>query len=167
MSKFAALEINTSDAFEMPIVDTLTGAVLTDKDGKQAHLLLLSVDSDAGEKVERQQNVRRVRKARSGRNLMDEADDLTEAQLEYLVDLTVGWYLVDPDGNPLGVEFSKANAKELYTERGMFWLRRQAWAFVNTAGNFIKRSSNNSANSPSTNSKAADASPTEQASASI
>jgi len=156
MGKFSALATNTSDAFKMPIIDPLTDAVLTDKDGKQAFLSLLSADSDAGREIDRKQNLQQIRKLRSGRNLQDDGDDLTDGQIEKLVALTVGWYLVDPaSGEALDVPFSKENAVEFYNDPGMAYLRKQAWVFVNTAGNFIKRSSKASVSSPSTNSAGA------------
>lgn len=138
-SKFAALAANVSDSFNMPIISPLTEGVLKDHEDKQAYISLLSADSDAGRKVDRAQSTQAVRKLRSGRNLQDD-EDLTEGQIEKLVALTTGWYLVDLDGNPLEVEFSPQNARELWNDPAMGWLRRQAWVFVNTAANFIKSS---------------------------
>jgi hypothetical protein len=149
MSKFSALASNTADAFNMQVISPLTDVALTDKDGKEAYVSLLSVDSEAGRKIDRAQSVAQMRKLRSGRNLEND-EDFTDKQIEALVALTVGWYLVDLEGNPIDVEFSEANARELWNDRGMAWLRKQAWVFVNTAGNFIKGSSKTSAASPST-----------------
>lgn len=140
MSKFAALAANVSDPFSMPIVSPLTEAVLKDKADKEAFILFLSPDSDAGRKIDRAQAQQAFRKMRSGRNLQDD-DDLTEQQVDKLVAITVGWHLVDLDGNALDVPFSKENARELWTDPAMSWLRRQAWVFVSTAANFIRRSS--------------------------
>jgi hypothetical protein len=140
MSKFAALAANVSDAFSMPITSPLTEAVLKDSDDKEAFISFLSPDSEVGRKIDRAQSLQVMRKMRSGRNLQDD-DDLTEQQVDKLVALTAGWHLVDLDGKALDVPFSKDNAKELWTDPAMGWLRRQAWVFVNTAGNFIRRSS--------------------------
>lgn len=140
MSKFAALAADVASAFRMPVISPLTEEPIKDKEGKEAYVELLSADSEAGRKIDRVQSIAAVRKLRSGRNLQDE-DDLSEGQIDKLVALTVGWYLVDPDGNPMDVPFSERDARELWNAQGMAWLRRQAWVFVNTAGNFIKRPS--------------------------
>lgn len=149
-SKFAALAANVSDAFNMPVIHQHTDAVLKDKAGKEAYVALLSIDSDAGRAIDRAHNLAQMRSARSGRNLKDNTD-FTEQQIEQLVALTVGWHLVDLEGNPIDVPFSPENARELWNDPGMAWLRKQAWVFVNTAGNFIKGSSKISAASPKPN----------------
>jgi hypothetical protein len=160
-SKFAALAANVSDAFNMPIISPLTEGVLKDGDGKEAYISLLSADSEAGRKIDRAQSTQAVRKLRSGRNLQED-EDLTEGQIEKVIACTTGWYLVDLDGAPIDLPFSKENAKELWNDPGLAWLRRQAWVFINTAGNFIKRSSKNSSASPSTSSETPASSPTER-----
>lgn len=149
-SKFAALAANVAEAFNMPILHKDTEAVLKDQAGKEAYIALLSIDSEAGREIERSHNLAQVRQARSGRNLRNDRD-FTEQQIETLIALTAGWYLVDHDGNPIDVPFSPENAREFWHEPGLGHLRRQAWVFVNTAGNFIKASSKTSAASPKPN----------------
>jgi hypothetical protein len=138
MSKFSALAANVSESFPMQIISPATDAVLKDRDGKEAFISFLSADSDAGRKIDRAQSLQVVRKMRSGRNLQNDDEDLTEGQIEKLAALTTGWHLVDLDGEHLDVPFSPENARELFNDPGLSWLRRQAWVFVNTAGNFIK-----------------------------
>lgn len=137
MSKFSALAADVQAAMNMPIVSPVTDGILKDKSGKEAFVSLLSADSAEGRAVDRAQSTQAMRKMRSGRNLADD-EDLTEGQIEKLIALTAGWYLVDLKGDAIDVEFSAANARELWNDPGMAWLRRQAWVFVNTAGNFIK-----------------------------
>lgn len=156
MSKFSALAADVASAMNMPIVSPLTDGILKDKSGKEAFVTLLSADSAEGRAVDRAQSNQTMRKIRSGRNLADD-EDLTEGQIEKLVALTTGWHLVDLKGDPIDVPFSVENARELWNDAGMSWLRRQAWVFVNTAGNFIKSPSKISVSSPGKSSVAAEA----------
>jgi hypothetical protein len=137
-SQFAGLAANISEPFRMTIINPLSDDVLRDSEGQEAYVEFMSADSEAGRKIDRLQSLQAVRKLRSGRNLMDE-EDLTEAQIDKLVALTVAWYLVDLDGRAIDVPYSVENARELWRAAELAWLRRQAWVFVNTAGNFIKR----------------------------
>lgn len=139
MSKFAALAADVSNAFPMKIVSPRSDAVLKDASGKDAFISLLSPDSEVGRRIDREQSQQVVRKLRAGRTLGDD-EDLNENEIAKLAALTVDWYLLDLDGNHLDVPFSMENARELWTDPAMGWLRRQAWVFVNSAGNFIKGS---------------------------
>jgi hypothetical protein len=149
--KFAALSVDVESAFNMPIISPKTDTPLKDSSGKEAFVSFLSADSEAGRKIDRAQSFQTIRRLRSGRNLQD-GEDLTKDQIDKLVALTTEWYLVDLEGEPIDVPFSKENARDLWSDPGMGWLQRQAWVFVSNAANFIKGSSKNSSDSASTNS---------------
>jgi hypothetical protein len=145
MGKFDALAADVVKPSRMSIIYPGTEAPLKIKEGlpdfgKEAYLDLLAIDSDPGRKIDRERTTATIRKLRSGRNRQDD-EDVVEEQVEKLVALTVGWYLVDPEGSPIEVEFSKDNARELYSSPAMGWLRRQAWVYVVNEANFIKGSS--------------------------
>lgn len=143
MSKFAALASNLTDAFNMPILSPNTEAVLKDADGREAFISLLSSESEPGRKADRAYTLAKARKSHSGRNQvsLDDVDAFLDHQIEKLTVLTTGWHMVDLDGNFIDVPFSPQNARELWSDPGLEWLRMQAWTFVSAAANFMPRSS--------------------------
>jgi hypothetical protein len=140
MSKFAALAVNVVDSFNMQIISPRDEMVLKDAAGREAFISFLSNDSEAGRKLDRAYQLAQARKKRNGRNAEDD-EDYIKLLVERLAALTTGWYLVDLDGNAIDVPFSPENAKELWSDPAMSWLRTQAAVFVNNAGNFMPRSS--------------------------
>ncbi len=64
------------------------------------------------------------------------AEELEADQIEKLAKLTKGWQLVGLDGTKIDVDFSVANARELYTMTESDWLVRQCQDFVADLGNF-------------------------------
>lgn len=149
--KFAALKGQATLPSRMIIIDPITEKPIVDKQGNEAFIDMLGPDSDQALKIDRANNTAAVRKMRSGRNRQNpEDEDFIKDQVEKLSAVTVAWYLIDPaTQEPLDVPFSKENASELYADRDLGWLRRQAWGHHNAEANFIMRSSKSSASSPS------------------
>lgn len=141
MSKFAGLGINVDKAVRMPIVYPGQEEPLKDNDGKEAYLELLAEDSAPGRQFEKKLTTRAVNRVRAGgRRTFDE--DPTEFQIDKVTALLVGWYLVQPNGEPVtDYPFSQENARALISAPEMAWLRKQAMAFVSDNANFTKASS--------------------------
>lgn len=137
-SKFAGLALDVEKAARMVILHPVSRQPLLDKQGKEAFIDILSGDSDAGRKYDRAVYRRRIARGTRAK--------LTPEELEgdaagLLAALTSGWYLVDLDGNPIDVPCDAANAKELYQEGAMAWLRAQVDEFAADRANFAKASS--------------------------
>jgi hypothetical protein len=157
MSKFAAIGVNTSASRRMEII--LPGEIdpMTDNTGgvddkgkrlpgKVAYIEFLPWDSEPGRAFDRLKTTEAVRKGfrqRSRAELRAEAEneDMAADQAQRLAALAVGWYLVAPGGEPIGVEFSKENALDLFSDPATAWIRRQAWVYVGNEANFMTSSS--------------------------
>ncbi len=146
MSKFGSLEVDTASKSKMPII--LPGEIdpVQDMNGQDGYIEFLPWDSEPGRKIDRQRNADNVRKGfrqRSRAELRAEAEneDQIDLQAERLAALATGWHLVGPDHQVIDVEFSAANALELFKSPETAWLRRQAWVYVANEANFMKSSS--------------------------
>lgn len=153
MSKFAALAAKVSDTHRVELIDPATDDFITDKSGKRAYIDVLSTESEAGRAFDAEARARWRRAAMKSRTgIPDDVDQMEENQRK-LARLTKGWHLVDPaTGDVIDVPCTEANALELYSEAGMDWLFRQVIAEAANAGNFMKRGSMTSSNSPSASS---------------
>ena len=135
LGKLSASALDTEHSAQMHIVDPDSGRTLCDDDGNECYIEFMAIDSSIGRKLERDRSVAQMRKLRSGRNT-DLDDDPVDVQVETLTALATGWYFGrDAD------EFSKTAAKTLFNDPAYAWLRKQAYTFVYTSGNFIRRSS--------------------------
>jgi hypothetical protein len=159
--KFGALGVETGKPSRMSIV--LPGDIepLKDEQGREAYIDFLPWDSEPGRKFDQEQQRDQVRKGFRQRSQAEQRADLEnadiiKAQADRLAVLATGWHLVDPDGNAIDVPFSKSNALELFMTPELGWLRRNAWTYIGSERNFMKRSSKASAPSPSTNSGSTD-----------
>lgn len=157
MSKFASLGVNTSASARMEII--LPGEIdpLTDNSGgfdkagkklpgKVAFIDFLPWDSEPGRAYDRRKTTEAVRKGfrqRSRAELRAEAEneDMAAEQAERLSVLAVGWNLVAPNGEPIDIEFSASDARDLFSDPATAWIRRQAWVFVANEANFMTSSS--------------------------
>jgi len=138
MSKFAALAVAVNDAARMTIIHPFTNQPLRDADGKEAWIAVLSSDSEAAVKHQRAVTNRRL--AMRNRNKVT-AEEIDAEAIDLLAALTKGWRLLDLEGNPLEIEFTEANARELYGAPAFTWLREQVSIFAAERSNFSKASS--------------------------
>jgi hypothetical protein len=134
MSKFAALALKPSG--RMLVVHPATKEPLVDGEGRQAYIDLHSADSDAARKWRHALTNKRI-EAKVSRVLT--AEEAEREQLAFLAAMTTGWYLLDPEGQPLDVPFTTADAADLYRE--VPWLRDQVDIYLGDRANFWKASS--------------------------
>lgn len=137
MSKFAGMALEVDKPERMTIVHPGTRQPLRDEKGNEAFIDLHSGDSDVARKHGRAVANRRL--GMRGRVKLT-AQELEADAAELLSALTAGWLLLDLTGQPIEVEFSRENARELFTEPGLAWLREQVDEFVADRGNFSKAS---------------------------
>ena len=132
-SKFAGLALAVEAPSRLALVHPVTRQPLRNAEtGEAAWIDLLSSSSGPGRAHDRGVSDRVIR-MRGQRYTSEQAEaDLVEK----LSKLTQGWDLVALDGAPLGVEFSAANARELYALPELAWLREQVVEFINDLGNF-------------------------------
>ncbi len=70
-------------------------------------------------------------------------DEIERETVELLASLTAGWKLIAPDGSAIDEPFSHENAKELYGNPAVAWIREQVNEFAADRENFSKPSSGN------------------------
>ncbi|MPZ41600.1 MAG: hypothetical protein GEU95_26855 [Rhizobiales bacterium] len=141
-NEFGALEADNETPGRMDILHPGTEDVIRDHQGNAAYLEILSPDSEPARKVDLARNRAVVRKLRSGRNRDVGDEDPIEDQVEKLVAVTVGWNLIDPKTRErMDVPFSKENARKLFSNPRLGWLRRQAFTYHNNEANFMQGSS--------------------------
>lgn len=138
MSKFDALALPVDATGRMVIKHPTTGATLRDRDGKEAYIDLYSGDSEVAERQRRA--ITNDRLSMRNRNKIT-SERLESEGLELLVALTTGWNLVALDGSPIDLAFSPQEARNLYGDRRMRWLREQVDEFTADRANFVKASS--------------------------
>jgi hypothetical protein len=161
LPKFGSLAVDPSSTSKMPVI--LPGEIdtLKDESGQESYIEFLPWDSEPGRALDRKQNSQaRLNgfRQRSRAELLAEAesvDNVTD-QAERLSALATGWHLVGVDRRVIDVEFSKANALELFKSPETAWIRRQAWVFVANEANFMKNVSKPSSPSPRSNSETAE-----------
>lgn len=151
MSKFKGLGVPVEKPSRMFIAHPVTGEPLVDTTGSPAYIDVYSADSNRARAYNR--NTTQKRLDMRGRNAMS-AVALENDGYGLLAELTAGWHLVDiGNGSPIDVPFTTQNARELYSEPEMTWLRDQVDVFAGARGNFLKPSATNSAPSPSESSQ--------------
>jgi hypothetical protein len=151
MSKFSGLGVPVDKPSRMTIMHPVTGEPVLDKDKKPAWIEVYSADSDRAKAYNRKTTQRRL--DMRGRNVVS-AVALENDGNGLLAELTVGWHLVDlASSEIIDVPFSTQNARELYSEPEMTWLREQVDTFAGARGNFLKPSAKGSGDSPNTNSQ--------------
>lgn len=129
LSKF-----NLVEQAETPSVLLLCNPVndepLVTEDGDNVTLSLLGKDSHVAQAAIKQRTQKQLNK----KKLKFDVDELVEASIELLTAVTTGWENISENGT--AIEFSKDNAKSLYTRYP--WIREQADAFVSDRENFYK-----------------------------
>lgn len=140
MSKFSSLGSDVDVPKRMPIKD-VHGTVIRDEQGKEAYIDFLSADSEAGRLHNRAVTQSRLQ-LRSGQK--PTAKQLEEEQVNLLVKLARGWYLVDPaTKKPIDAPFSPEDARELFSDPTCVHIKDQGHEFVHERVNFSKASSTN------------------------
>ncbi len=136
--KFGALSVPVDQPARLELMHPWTGQPLrsapngSGEEPVAAYIDLLPATSAVGKLHDRamlDKNLRRGVRRMS-------AEELEADQIEKLAKLTKGWQLVGLDGTKIDVDFSVANARELYTMTESDWLVRQCQDFVADLGNF-------------------------------
>lgn len=136
-SKFAGLGLAVDAPTRMTILHPITRQPLRDDEGNEAWIDLLAADSPQGRAHDRTVLDNQLRTG--GRRLSSETMD---AQVtEKLAKLTKGWRLLDLSGNPIDIECNQQNARELYAEEVLSWLRNEVLIFISDLGNFRRAAS--------------------------
>src|SRR4029077_1406550 len=120
--KFSGLELEVETPFRLTLIHPVTRQPMRDADGNQAYIDHYSADSEIARKHQR--NVQRRRLAMRGRMKIT-PEELEGEAVEILAALTAGWHLVDLKGNVIDLPFNQDNARELYANPAVSWLREQ------------------------------------------
>lgn len=151
MSKFGNLDDEKDEPFRVVLIDPKTDLPLKDNAGKEAYVDVLSSQSDAGRKFDKDQRAKYRRRISRGRSQEIMEDDQLDENIAKLAHLTVGWYLVDPvTYAAVDAPFSTDVAIEFYRLKKAWPFYMQAWLGANEAANFIKSASKSSSPSPGT-----------------
>lgn len=150
MGKFDALALEVDKPSRMTIIDPVSGQPLKTKpktpgeSPQEAFIEVYSGDSKIAREHYRQTGQKRLdAMARRRKRIAGSIEEIEASDLDLLVKLTAGWFLVAPDGEPVDVPFTAENARELYAEPGMAWLRDQVDEFAGERANFSKASPKN------------------------
>jgi hypothetical protein len=138
MSKFAGLELEVETPFRLILVHPVTRQPMRNGDGEPAYIDHYSSDSEIARKHQR--TIQRRRLAMRGRMKITPEEIEAEA-VDILAALTVGWHLVDLKGNVIDLPFSQDNARELYSNPAVSWLREQIDESTADRSNFSQGSS--------------------------
>ena len=118
-----------SGAATMTVTHPVTGDALT-HDGQEVTISVYGKDSDVARKAMKAA----AQKAMNKRVQRADLDSAIHSAASLLAACTAGWSGVTEGGQP--VEFSTANACELYTK--YHWLREQVDEFIGDRANFFK-----------------------------
>jgi hypothetical protein len=140
MNRFSGLELEVDAPFRLILVHPVTRQPMRDAEGKTAYIDHYSADSEIARKHQRA--VQRRRLAMRGRMKIT-PEELEAEATEILAALTAGWYLVDLKGNMIDLPFSQDNARELYGNPAVGWLREQLDESTADRANFSLGSSTN------------------------
>jgi hypothetical protein len=137
-NKFSGLELEVEAPFRLVLLHPVTRQPLRDSEGREAYIDHYSADSEIARKHQRA--VQRRRLAMRGR-LKITPEELEAEATEVLAALTVGWHLVGLKGDPIDTPFTPENARELYSDPRVAWLREQLDESAADRANFSKGSS--------------------------
>ncbi len=141
MSKFGSLSAPADQPFRVVLIDPATESPLKDAAGNEAYIDVLSAQSEAGRKFDRERSQIITRKAMKRSGALPD-DDQFEANCAKLAKLTRAWHLVDPaTKQPLDVPCSPENAAEFYAAPLAFPFFMQVMTAANETANFMKPSS--------------------------
>lgn len=150
MSKFGALALEVEQPSRMIIVHPVNRQPLRDTEGKEAFIDVYSGDSEVARKHQRAMAKRRL--AVRGNRGRQSIEELEAESTALLAALTAGWYLLGLNGEPLGVLFTPDNARELYADPAVSWLREQVDEYAGDRANFSPASSSSLSPGQSTSS---------------
>jgi hypothetical protein len=122
MNRVSGLELEVNAPFRLILVHPVTRQPMRDTEGNSAYIDHYSADSEIARKHQRA--VQRRRLAMRGRMKIT-PEELEAEATEILAALTAGWYLVDLKGNVIDLPFTQENARELYANPAVGWLREQ------------------------------------------
>jgi hypothetical protein len=137
----SALSLAVDKAQRMPLLHYQSRQPLRDAEGHEAYIEIYSSDSDIARKHNRETQRRRLNMRGRGRLSPEE---LEAEATDLLVALTTGWFLLTPDGEPLGLPFTAENARKVYDK--VTWIREQVDEFAADRGNFTPASSSTLSN---------------------
>lgn len=140
MSKFGSLIARVDKTFRVELPSPKqAGKLLKDKDGKVAYIDVLSSESEAARKFDREFQEKLADDVAAG---ITEFPAQIEVNKQKCAALVTGWYLVDPETrDAIDIPFSPENAKELLTDPGAAWLFYPVWLGANKTANFMERPS--------------------------
>jgi hypothetical protein len=130
--KFGGLALAVDVAMRMSILHPITRQPLRDKDGNDCWIDLLAAESSVGRAHDRFTIDNQIR---VGAKRLT-AEQIDASLTEKLSKLTKAWKLASLDGEPLDVECTPANARELYAIQELSWLRSAVLEFAVELGNF-------------------------------
>jgi hypothetical protein len=140
MNKFAGLELEVETAFRLVLVHPVTRQPIRNGAGDPAYIDHYSADSEIARKHQRA--IQRRRLAMRGRMKIT-PEELEAEAVDILAALTVDWRLIDLKGNVIDLPFSQENARELYANPAVGWLREQIDESTADRGNFSQGSATN------------------------
>lgn len=148
---FDTMELDTDAPRRMPIVHPRSLEPMVDKDGKEAFLTLYSDDSERGRAFDRKASLDRIGRRQVKKT--DLVDQQESDQIEKLVALTAEpWHIVGFDEQPIDLPCNSANARALYGNPKLVWLRDQAQMFTRDRANFLPSKVQSSSPAPESDS---------------
>lgn len=139
-SEFSGLELDVEKPIKLVLVHPVTRQPMRDEDGKEAYIEHHSSDSSIA--LKHQRSVQRRRLAMRGR-LKVTPEELEAEAVELLAALTTGWHLVGLNGKKIDIPFTQENARKLYANPAVGWLREQYDESAADRANFSQGSSTN------------------------
>lgn len=136
---FAGLTIPVDEPARLELLHPKTNTVIRDADGNPAWIDVLCMDSQAYRDHERRVSAKLTSTRRRGQAY--NADESEADGVDMLASLTRGWNLIGLDGKPIDFAYSPENAKALYRNRGLNWIKRQVSNHIGDIANFVKASS--------------------------
>jgi hypothetical protein len=141
------LLIGIDETVRMTLINPFTGSPCVNRETDEPGWIdVLSDTSDAGAAYMRQRNDRVM--GRGGRVAKD--DELQFEHVEKAALLVTGWSLVAPNGSAINLVWSRANARELFSNRKARWMRDQVLEFTANLGNYRPTTSPDSSPAPNT-----------------
>ena len=138
MTEFNGLELDVDKPHRLELLHPVTRQPMRNGDGRTAYIDHYSADSEIARKQQR--TVQRRRLAMRGRMKLT-PEELEAETIDILAALTVDWYLVDLNGHAIDLPFSQDNARRLYANPGVTWLREQLDESTADRANFSQGSS--------------------------
>ena len=148
MTTLKGFGVPTDATFDLLLTHPKKRTPLFDKDGRQACVTLYGPDSKPAMKSKQVA----TQAALSRRNRAMDAEELEAQNIEFLVAITAGWYLVNFDGEVIEYEFTPNNARKLYANPEMGWLKDLVDEAAGNRANFLKTSEPKPETGPNTSS---------------